>query len=187
MNISLKCFDNHKTLAALTLGAVALTSVACGSVLNDLENAAGREVGKALTSNSNSNNSSGTSGSHATPPPSTPAPSGGSSGGGNVSMGSSGASSSGSCLMNNADGTTMMCTEFANIPAEASEMFQHNACLGGNSKWSEAKCPTEGRKGGCKSKADEKGAYAIMWQYMPNMARAARDGCVKDAANTWLP
>ncbi len=181
---------NTTFLKWLSCGAVALTAVGCSSVLNDLENAAGREVGKALTSNSNHSNTSSSTGTASSggsaSVPSTPAPSTGSSGGSNIDMGSSGATSSGSCAMHNADGTMLLCTEFANIPAEAGEIFQHNACVGGNSKWTEAKCPTEGRKGGCKSKADNKGAYTIVWQYMTNLARAGRDGCVKNADNTWM-
>lgn len=186
--LSLTRSSLRNSLVCVALGAVAAFSAACGSLLNDLETAAGREAGKALAARNGSGGAS--SGSTASTP--TPAPPASSSGGGvsgsNASMGTSGAVASGSCVMKNADGTMLMCTEFENIPAEASEMFQHNACVGGTAKWAEStKCPTEGRKGGCKSQADEKGAYAIVWQYMPNMARAARDSCVKDGKNTWLP
>ena len=185
-----------RRLGQIALGALVATTAGCSMLLNDVENAAGREVGKALVGNSGngSGSATGTTNTSTTAPSSNRAPSSDRAPGGNTvgvgsggGMGSSGATSSGSCAMKNADGTMMMCTEFSNIPAEASEIFQHNACFGGNSTWGQGACPTAGRMGGCKSKADDKGAFAVVWQYMPNMAKAAEDGCRKNAQDTWIP
>ena len=175
----------------LFVAAIALSAAGCSMLLNDVETAAGREVGKALVGNGSNSGTSGgtatgTTNAGTTAPSAGRAPSGGTVGSSGA-MGSSGATSSGSCAMKNADGTMMMCTEFSNIPAEASEIFQHNACFGGNSTWGQGACPTAGRMGGCKSKADDKGAFAVVWQYMPNMAIAAEDGCRKNAQDTWIP